>query len=280
MFDNLPNDDSNEGQAPLSGSGAPASDSPQVNPGRGYMRPATFSPEAAPAAPINSGQGMRRSFPGAQTQAVEDMFSETERQEKPTIFQPKSSPAPIDQFGMADMSQYDPYTGESIKAKNRSIVFALMLLSFLLVAVAGWYAYRIFFQTVAPEVLAPTADVNTNTEPSTAIPDNRVVEPEASPSENFLSDEKDVGSGPIQNEDEDGDGLSDTEEFQLGTNPQETDTDGDGLFDREEVKFYKTDPVDTDTDDDGYTDGTEVKGGYNPRGEGKLLDVDSNALAE
>ena len=48
------------------------------------------------------------------------------------------------------------------------------------------------------------------------------------------------------------------------------DTDGDGLFDREEVKVYATDPLKPDTDGDGFSDGDEVKGGYNPRGAGKL----------
>lgn len=70
--------------------------------------------------------------------------------------------------------------------------------------------------------------------------------------------------------DADGDGLSDQEEINLGANPNIVDTDGDGLADYEEVKIYQTNPLNPDTDGDGYLDGQEVRGGYNPKGSGKL----------
>ncbi len=92
--------------------------------------------------------------------------------------------------------------------------------------------------------------------------------------------------------DSDGDGLSNAEEAQLGTNPNlidtdndgltdfeevkiyhtdplKKDTDGDGLTDFEEVKIYHTNPLNPDTDGDGYSDGKEVRGGYNPLVAGK-----------
>ena len=58
--------------------------------------------------------------------------------------------------------------------------------------------------------------------------------------------------------DTDGDGLTDAEEEELGTDPTNPDTDGDGLSDGEEVNEHGTDPLDGDTDDDGLTDGEEV----------------------
>lgn len=58
--------------------------------------------------------------------------------------------------------------------------------------------------------------------------------------------------------DTDGDGLTDQEELQLGTDPKNPDTDGDKLTDGEEVKVYKTDPLNPDTDYDALTDGDEV----------------------
>ncbi len=73
--------------------------------------------------------------------------------------------------------------------------------------------------------------------------------------------------------DADGDGLSDAEEAQAGTNPQSADTDQDGLNDNEELKTWRTDPKNPDTDGDGYLDGQEVKGGFNPNGPGKLFEV-------
>lgn len=64
-----------------------------------------------------------------------------------------------------------------------------------------------------------------------------------------------VGAGDL---DSDGDGLTDKEEAEIGTDPFNPDTDGDGLTDFEEVRVYKTDPLNSDTDYDGLKDGAEV----------------------
>ncbi len=71
--------------------------------------------------------------------------------------------------------------------------------------------------------------------------------------------------------DTDGDGLTDAEEAELGTNPTNPDTDEDGLFDGEEVREGGpgTDPTKYDTDGDGFGDNQEVVNGSDP------LDPDS-----
>ena len=72
------------------------------------------------------------------------------------------------------------------------------------------------------------------------------------------SQERELGTDPL-NPDTDGDGLTDGEEVKkYNTDPLNPDTDGDGLKDGEEVKQYKTDPLNPDTDGDGLTDGAEV----------------------
>lgn len=58
--------------------------------------------------------------------------------------------------------------------------------------------------------------------------------------------------------DSDGDGLLDSEESEIGTDPFNPDTDGDGLSDGEEVRVRKTDPLNPDTDWDALKDGAEV----------------------
>jgi len=58
--------------------------------------------------------------------------------------------------------------------------------------------------------------------------------------------------------DSDGDGLLDSHEVQIGTNPFDPDTDKDGLSDGEEVLTHKTDPLNPDSDWDGLKDGAEV----------------------
>jgi uncharacterized protein (DUF1800 family) len=55
--------------------------------------------------------------------------------------------------------------------------------------------------------------------------------------------------------DADGDGLSNLQEFQKGTNPTAPDTDNDGLGDAEE---FSTDPLNADSDGDGLADGRET----------------------
>ncbi len=197
---------------------------------------------------------------------VEDIFSETNSQEKPAIFQPKTEAPPIVQSPEVNASQIDPYTGERINNKNKTIVFALMLISLMLVAMIGWYAYRMFFSSINPTIVEPTIK-----------PQSEMIIDESDIQENTsldLPSDNTKDSDAIEVLDSDGDGLSDDEEARLGTNYLIADTDGDGLFDREEVKVYKTDPLNTDSDKDGYADGIEVEGGYNPNGEGKLYSLE------
>ena len=58
--------------------------------------------------------------------------------------------------------------------------------------------------------------------------------------------------------DTDDDGLTDEEEHDLGTDPNDPDSDDDGLDDGDEVNVYGTDPLDHDSDWDGLGDGEEV----------------------
>lgn len=60
------------------------------------------------------------------------------------------------------------------------------------------------------------------------------------------------------------------ENLQVIQQKKNNDTDEDGLSDYEEEYIYGTSSRMKDTDGDGFLDGEEVKGGYNPKGEGKL----------
>jgi len=74
----------------------------------------------------------------------------------------------------------------------------------------------------------------------------------------------DVTPAPSENQDSDGDGISDKDEvLRTGTDPQEDDTDGDGLGDGIEV-LYRMNPLDADMDKDGVNDGQEVANGTDP----------------
>ncbi len=85
------------------------------------------------------------------------------------------------------------------------------------------------------------------------------------------------GSAALAAADTDGDGLTNLQEYQLGTNPRLADTDGDGLSDGAEVALG-TDPLNPDTDGDGLSDGAEVSGliPSNP----KLADSNGNGVSD
>lgn len=77
--------------------------------------------------------------------------------------------------------------------------------------------------------------------------------------------------------DDDGDGLSNFDEYRLNTNPALIDTDGDGLTDSEEVNLYGTDPLGVDTDRDGLSDADEINlYGTNPL----CADTDGDSLRD
>ncbi len=64
--------------------------------------------------------------------------------------------------------------------------------------------------------------------------------------------------------DSDSDGLTDLEEHNNNTDPNNSDTDGDGLSDGNEVNNLSTDPTSADTDNDGMPDGWEVNNSLDP----------------
>ncbi|NAS89549.1 hypothetical protein C4E24_07445, partial [ANME-1 cluster archaeon AG-394-G21] len=76
-------------------------------------------------------------------------------------------------------------------------------------------------------------------------------------------------------QDTDFDGLSDSEEYNLGSNPRALDTDGDGLNDFVERELG-TNITHYDTDGDGLDDGTEVTFGSDP----KQNDTDADGLPD
>ncbi len=64
--------------------------------------------------------------------------------------------------------------------------------------------------------------------------------------------------------DADRDGLRDSLEEALGSDPGAPDSDQDDLLDGAEQVLFATDPIDADTDGDGIPDGEEVRLGRNP----------------
>ena len=93
-----------------------------------------------------------------------------------------------------------------------------------------------------------------------------------------------VGGVKCETTDTDGDGLTDEEEADLGTDPNKADTDGDGLKDGAEVDVHRTDPLKADTDEGGVNDGVEVANGTDPLNKGDDVpppaDTDGDGLTD
>jgi len=79
------------------------------------------------------------------------------------------------------------------------------------------------------------------------------------------ANEEELGTDP-NDPDSDDDGVSDGDEVNNKTDPNDKDTDNDGLSDGEEIE-NKTDPLDADSDDDGVSDGDEVNNETDPNEE-------------
>ncbi|MBI5473334.1 MAG: OmpA family protein [Ignavibacteriae bacterium] len=84
-----------------------------------------------------------------------------------------------------------------------------------------------------------------------------------------------IGASDMDDADEDG--LTDTQEQRLTTDPNSPDTDRDGIKDGEEVRRYKTDPLRTDTDEDGISDGDEI---LKYRTDPNQTDTDGDGLSD
>lgn len=136
------------------------------------------------------------------------------------------------------------------------------------------------------EVSAGTLDVSEGLEVNWVLPneentykitailsDERVLEKEIKYIQVISSEDEELETIEMTYEldgDEDGDGLTNEQEYDLGTNILYDDTDGDGINDYEEINVYNTNPLKEDTDGDGILDLNEILLGLNP------CDIDSD----
>jgi hypothetical protein len=242
-----------------------------------------------------AGQNAAASNPVPVKPPVEDIFSQTDggvKPPRPAILEPKKPGG----SGEAPGQEIGDVFKKSMDAK-RIVLAGVGLLGLVLIFIGAWYSYNIFLpKRQEAKENSPVTGENTvnqpavnNTTANTAAGNEAASEEESKEPEEAAGTllGTDVLENPFQpgeertgeatavdsGRDSDNDGLKDSEEAELGTDPQKIDTDGDGLFDNEETSVYKTDPLNSDTDGDGFTDGSEVKNGYDPKGSGKLFEV-------
>lgn len=196
--------------------------------------------------------------PNVPSQEPEDMFA-------PATIPPEVQarvPATLEPPLRPQISQASEARVSPVRAgrgtKMRLQILAVVGVIFLVVLIV-FFVVRSRANTpgeVIPQTAPASASVSDPSQVVVPIPDT-------------TTQETDV-SEPVR--DSDGDGLLDTEESTLGTDPEQLDSDGDGLNDRQEIRVYQTDPNNPDTDSDTFPDGDEVRNFFNPNGSGKMID--------
>ncbi|MCK4539695.1 hypothetical protein KAU09_00905 [Candidatus Parcubacteria bacterium] len=215
-----------------------------------------------------AGNDLNKTNPRNKQERAEDMFAEIEPKPKPPVFEKKQ----------ADSGDHIEHYDEDGHNHQKIFFLVFIVLILILLGVGGVWAYNYFMERIDNESAVDIKEPEkTNQETGKEIKENNNQNNEEieSPAEDIQEDISEIEEKNAAPEelDSDGDGLTDEEEWRLGTAIDNVDTDNDGLFDREEVKVYKTNPRNPDTDGDGYIDGDEVDGGYNPLGSGRLLDI-------
>lgn len=181
---------------------------------------------------------------------VEDIFSATDevKKEKPAAFQPKQV-AP-ENYALED----------EIKSGLDKKYFVLGGLILVLVLIGG--GFYVFGKVAKNNLVQNGQKTEEENKQEQDVNENN-------------NNNNDITGQPVNAAavDTDQDGISDEEERSLGMDPNNIDSDGDGLFDREEIRVYGTGPLNPDTDGDGHADGIEVRNGFNPKGAGKLFEI-------
>lgn len=232
---------------------------------------------------VNSVGGVPRNLP---VNEPDDIFAATDAPEvSPSSaisagkLQPKASLPPMSAPSLSELSEpVLPNRGEPKvqaipeelsrlnKIKNPTFAKNIMILFIVLVGIGilgggSWFIYTV--------LVDKSEDVG-----EFGLPNNigtiKTEEKSTTPTPEENTDEAVLFGEPV---DSDSDNLTDSQEKELGTNPNDWDTDNDEVSDGDEVLVWKSDPLKLDTDGDGYLDGAEIKNGYNPIGPGKIFDI-------
>lgn len=147
-------------------------------------------------------------------------------------------------------------------AKNKTFMILIIVFIIIIFGLAGVFAYQYFTKSSKTESdLEPSGNLE---ELLDILDENANTVPTGTNNANVQNQEIEEDEDLKYYTDTDSDGLTDKQEFDLGTNINKFDTDDDGLSDFEEVEIYNSDPINPDTDNDTYLDGDEVEHGYDP----------------
>ncbi len=268
MFDNLNNQKNSQNQGGVPGQGGGLPSRAAGGPNSAPLVGANNNPSPAPTPKERVGENKTSANPnpnqgiGGNAKLPEDIFAGTNDEQrsyqsapKPQAFEPKT------------VGSVDNLAQEESQAQTQKLYFLVAsVLGFVLICILGFWGYKIFSNANNGAVLID--DYNND------IVDDGIDNKVDDAGQDDLQQAQDDTPVTVEPTDTDQDGLTDEVEAELGTDSTSPDSDNDGLFDRQEVELYHTDPMNSDTDNDGISDGEEVKSGSDPKGEGRLYDID------
>ncbi len=247
MFDDAPANLPTGGAAPEPVAPAPA---PAQVPAQPTPAPLEPAPAAEPTLEMPESPEPPAAAPApAPATGVQDMFADVDAVGAPTPPPPMGAP-PSKKGGGA----------------GKIILIVVIVLAVISLGAGAYF----LFMGGDDGTVSPTSPVEVMDDDPT---DGLVVDPPVIPEPDAVADDKLAPEVPVVDLDSDGDGLTDAEEAALGTSSRKPDTDADGLFDRDEVEIYHSNPLNPDSDGDTFSDGDEVRNGYNPNGDGRLLET-------
>lgn len=236
----------------------------------------SFSPDTSSnASPVPSAldAGILRPKESIEDPFIDTMPEITERERPVVQSRTLSQPLLDDQAGLPLKQRDEIYKLKEPGLSRGIMTTIIIVLVTIVLGGVGWWVYNYI---LFPEGLEQ------ETENFVSKPEEEKVLPSSPESEQVQPnspvdtvDDTVLFGEPI---DSDGDGLDDTRESSIGTDPQNWDSDVDELGDGDEVIVWKTNPLDPDTDGDTFKDGLEVKGHYNPIGPGKMFQTTSTPI--
>lgn len=196
-----------------------------------------------------------------------------------TVSQPAPQPQPMPVEPQPSYQRMPEEVGGQVNnpgSTGKKIAISLGVIVLLLAVAGGAWAFVNMKEKspVTPDTQTPvvlpedTASTGGTTDANIIFGDDVVI-PDTDKQPSGGSDDASVLFG--ETVDTDGDGLTDAEEMQHGTDAKNWDTDSDNLSDSAEL-IWKSDPLNPDTDKDGFLDGDEVKNGYSPTGPGRIFE--------
>ncbi len=182
---------------------------------------------------------------------------------------PRTNPEITNKENTIENDQESQKISNFIK-KNRTLLIAI-LITIIVFSVAGYFVYKYILETppeaeIPVSVLTPKPKPTTSNQPTT--PKSEITSLWLQKYFKFSECKEEQLCG--DKSDPDHDGLTNVDEFKLGTDPNNPDSDSEGIADGDEVNIFDTSPLQISTTGSSkYSDADDARSGYDSKTPGK-----------